>query len=157
AISCSNVANLFFVRAERRRTGVAVERALGATSTVIVFEFLCEGLIVAALAGAVGLVFAETGVRAGRASAGGIKVPRLPELGIDWTVVLVAIVSALAAALVINTIPALRAGPMSSGSLVGLTSYSSTIDRGQHRLRNALVVVQVGFALVLLVSSGLIA
>ena len=157
AISCSNVANLFFVRAERRRNGVAVERALGATSAVIAFEFVCEGLIVAALAGAVGLVLAETGLRAVRASARGIDLPRLPEIGLDWTVVLVATVSALAAALVINTVPALRAGPMSSGSLVGLTSHSSTIDRRQHRLRNALVVLQVGFALVLLVSSGLIA
>ncbi len=157
AISCSNVANLFFVRAERRRNSVAVERALGATSAVIVFEFLCEGLIVAALACVVGVVFAASGMRVLRASAGGIDLPRLPEIGMDWAVVLVAAASALAAALVINTVPALRAGPMSSGSLVGLTNYSATIDRRQHRLRNALVVVQIGFALVLLVSSGLIA
>jgi predicted permease len=157
AISCSNVANLFFVRAERRRNGVAVARALGATSAVIVFEFLWEGLIVAALAGAVGLVIAGTGIRAIRAAAGGIDLPRLPEIGIDWTVVVTAAVSAFAAALVINTIPALRAGPVSGGSLVDLTSYSSTVDRRQHRLRNALVVAQVSFALVLLVGSGLMA
>ncbi len=157
AISFSNVANLFFVRAERRRNNVAVERVLGATSPVIGLEFACDGLLVSALAGILGVVLPEAGMRAVRVFAGSVDLPRLPEIGISWTVVAVAAVSALAAALVINTLPALRAGPMSSGSLLGLTSHASTIDRDQHRLRNALVAVQVGFALVLLVSSGLMA
>ena len=157
AISCSNVANLFFVRAERRRNAVAIERALGATSSVIVLDFVCEGLIVATIAGAVGLVFAEVGMRAVQAFAGSVDLPRLPEIRIDSAVALVAALCTLAAALVINTVPALRAGSISSESSLRLSGNSSTIDRDQHRVRSALVVVQVGFALVLLVSSGLMA
>jgi putative ABC transport system permease protein len=157
AIACSNVANLFFVRAERRANGVAIERALGATSGVIVLEFMSEGLLVAAAAGALAMAFAAAGLRAVRTFAGGVDLPRLHEIGIDRTVVLVAALSALAAALVINTLPTLRAGPMSSGSLLPSAGGSSTIGRNQHRVRNALVVVQVGFALVLLVSAGLMA
>ena len=156
AIACSNVANLFFVRAERRWHAVAIERALGATSGVVFLEFVCEGVLVAAVAGALGLVVAAGGLGAVQAFAGSVDLPRLSELGINSTVVSVAALSSFVAALVINTVPALRAGPVSSGSFLR-SAASSTIDREQHRVRNALVVLQVGFALVLLVSSGLMA
>jgi len=157
AIACSNVANLFFVRAERRWNDVAIARALGATPGSVVLEFVCEGLLVAAAAGAVGLAFAAGGLRVARAYAGRVDLPRLPEIGMDSTVVVVAALSALAASLVVNTLPALRAGPLSSRSFLPSAGSASTIDRDRHRMRNALVVVQVGFALVLLVSSGLMA
>src|SRR5262249_11141655 len=88
---------------------------------------------------------------------GSIDLPRLPEVGIDSTSILALILSSLAAALVVNTVPALRAGLMASASLLSRAGRSATIDRDRHRLRNGLVVVQVAFALVLLVSSGLMA
>lgn len=157
AIACSNVANLFFVRAERRWSHVAIEHALGATRGAVIFEFVCEGMLVAAVAGALGLIVAAAGMSAVRAFAGRIELPRLPEIRLDSTVALVTALSALVAALVINTFPAFRVGPMSSGSFLRSAGGSSTIDRDRHRMRNTLVVLQVGFALVLLVSSGLMA
>jgi predicted permease len=156
-IACANAANLFFVRAERRWGGVAIERALGATPAAVILEFMCEGLLVAAAAGALGLAAAAAGVGAVRAFGGSVDLPRLGDIRIDSTAVLVSALSALAAGLVVNTFPALRAGSMSSGWWLRAAGTWSTIDRDQHRLRNALVVVQVGFALILLVSSGLMA
>jgi predicted permease len=157
AIACSNVANLFFVRAEGRRNGVAIERALGATSGAVFLEFLCEGLLVAAVAAGLGAVIASFGVQALRALGDGIEIPRLWEVRIDGTVLRVAGLSALMAALLINCLPAMRAWMTSGPSSLRADGAQTTASRDRHRVRNALVVTQVSFALVLLVASGLMA
>ena len=157
AIACSNVANLFFVRAEGRWTNVAIQRALGATSRVVVLEFLLEGFLVAAVAAGVGVVIASWGVQGLRALGGDVDIPRLAEVQIDRTVFSVAALSASLAALFVNSLPALRAGTMLGSRGMRAADGRTTVSRDQHRVRNLLVVCQVGFALVLLIASGLMA
>jgi predicted permease len=157
AIACSNVANLFFVRAERRSNGIAIQKALGASTRVVIIELLCEGFLIAAFAGALAIVIAGAGIQILRLVGDAAAIPRLAELRIDGVVVLVTGLSTLFAALFINGLPAVRVGTSFSSSNLRPYGGWATISRDQHRMRNALVVIQVGFALVLLVSSGLLA
>jgi predicted permease len=157
AIACANVTNLFFVRAEGRWNHVAIQRALGATSRVVALEFLFEGFLVAGFAAAVGVFIAFWGVRGLLALGGDIDIPRLAEVQIDRTVFIAAGLSAFLAALLVNSLPALRAGTTSVSRDLRAVSGWATVSRDQHRMRNVLVICQVGFALVLLVASGLMA
>ena len=156
-IACANVANLFLVRAEERQHDLAVRRALGAGRGAIVAEFLSEGLLVAALGGALGLALAEAGLGALRSLGSGIAIPRLGGVGVDGAVLAVAAGVTLLTALVMSVLPALRpSGPQVAFSLVQ-TSRGATAGRSRHRTRRAFVVVQVALALVLVTGAGLMA
>ena len=155
AIACANVANLFLVRAETRRDALALLRAIGASTGAVLLEFLCEGLLVSAAGAALGVAAAVAAVRWLRTVETAIDIPRLAEVTVDGTVVAVALVMAAIAALLVSAVPALRWSANSMSGGVG--GRSATAGRDRHRVRHALVVSQVGLALVLLVGAGLMA
>jgi predicted permease len=82
-------------------------------------------------------------------------LPRLHEIGIDVPVLLFALGIALSSSLLFSSIPILKyAGAhLSTGLREGGRALSQS--REQHRARNALVILQVALALVLLICSGL--
>jgi hypothetical protein len=121
----------------------------------ILAEFLCEGFLVSAVAGILGVLAAAASVAASRSLGGAVDIPRLAETNIDATVLGVAALSALLTVLFVSGLPALRSGSSSWAS--GFASRSATVGRARHRARHALVVSQVALALVLLVGSGLMA
>ena len=152
-IACANIANLLLVRAEERRQEFAVRAALGASRGRIARELFVESFTLALIGGAFGLVLAYGGL-ALLAKIGPSNLPRLADITIDPRVLLFAAGASLFSGLLFGSIPALRNSSQISAGLAGGTRGSSG-SREHHRLRNALVVVQVALALVLLVSSGL--
>jgi predicted permease len=62
-LACVDVAGLLLVRAIRRRREYAVRLALGARSSVILRESVCEGLLLSLAAGLLGLALAATAIR----------------------------------------------------------------------------------------------
>lgn len=157
AVACANVANLFLVRAEGRQKELAVRRALGAGRAAVTIEFLSEGLVLAALGGALGLALAALGLQALRSLGGGMDIPRLAEVRMDGTVLAFAAAATVVAALVVSALPALRSGSVALSTVLGATGRAATVGRERFRARNALVVSQVALALVLLAGSGLMA
>ncbi|HEY7190240.1 MAG TPA: ABC transporter permease [Vicinamibacterales bacterium] len=153
-IACANVANLLLVRAEGRRQELGVRAALGAGWGRIAREMLVESLTLGALGGALGLGLAYAALQILVAKGPG-TLPRLQEIGINPFVVAFALGVSLLSGALFGVIPILKyAGPRVANTLAGV-GRTFTTGRERHRTRNALVVVQVALALVLLVSSGL--
>ncbi len=151
-IACANVANLFLVRTEGRQRELAVRGAIGATRGQLVRLQMAEALLVAGLAAAIALVMAWTGLPL-FVHAAPEGVPRLNEVGIDLTLTLFTLGTACIAALACGLAPAIRA---SSPDLTRLRDGGRGATRGRHWGRNALIVGQTAFALVLLIGSGLL-
>jgi len=84
-IACANVANLLLVRAEGRHQELAVRAALGASRSRIVRDFLLESVLLGALGSVLGLGLAWGALRLLIAIAPQ-GLPRLQDIGIDWTV-----------------------------------------------------------------------
>ncbi len=153
-IACANVANLLLVRAEGRHQELAVRAALGASRWRIVSDFLLESVVIGALGSALGLGLAFGALRLLIAIAPQ-GLPRLQDIGIDWTVLAFTVGVSLFCSLLFGSIPALRYASARMGTGLREGGRSVSEGRERHRTRNTLVVVQVSLAFVLLICSGL--
>src|ERR1700720_2662486 len=153
-IACANVANLMLVRVEGRRQELALRSALGAGRGRIAGELFLESAILGLLGSAIGLAIAFVGLRV-LVQVAPEGLPRIHEIGIDGPVLLFTLLVSFVASALFACIPILKyAGVrLSTGIREGGRALSQS--REQHRARNALVVVQVALALVLLICSGL--
>jgi putative ABC transport system permease protein len=152
-IGCANLANLMLAKADARQREIAIRAALGAERRRIVQQLLTESLLLAAIGGALGSLLATWGVKAFVASKP-TTVPRIDLIAVDYRVLAFVAAISLATGIIFGLVPALRA---SSPDL--LTSLKEAV-RGSagvagRRFRSALVVVEVGLAVVILVGSGL--
>ncbi len=151
-IAGANVANLLLVRAEGRQNELAVRKALGASRAQIAQELLLESGTLGLAGGLVGLGFAYGALRLLKYLAPPF-LPRLEEIQLDPIVALFGLTLALVCGLLFGLIPVWKHARSEEGLRGG--SRTASDGRERHRARNTLVVVQVGLAMVLLVSAGL--
>src|ERR1700760_2314568 len=153
-IACANVASLILVRVEGRQQELAIRAALGGSPGRIAGGLLLESLVLAVIGGVLGLLFAYGGLRILIALAPS-DLPRLNDIGIDGHVLLFTLGVTILAGLSFGSMPSLRYAGVRVATGLRDAGRSVSASRERHRARNALVVIQVGLALVLLVSSGL--
>jgi putative ABC transport system permease protein len=153
-IACANVANLQLVRAEGRRQELTVRAALGAGWGHLARHLLTESVALALVGGILGLGLAYAGLEL-LVAIGPASLPRLSEISIDSRVLIFTLAISLLSALLFGLVPVVKHA--SARGLTLGTAGSRTIGetRTRQRSQNALLVVQVGLAVVLLVSSGL--
>jgi len=154
-IACANVANLLIARATGRSDEIAVRTALGAGRGRIVTQLLTESLMLGLAGGTIGLGLSVWGVRLLRTlSADGI--PRIHEVGLDGRVMLFAATTAIATTLLFGLAPALQ---LARTSIAGVLRQDAVRTAGGRRGfgRSALLAVEVGLSLLLLVGAGLLA
>jgi predicted permease len=154
-IACANVVNLLVARAAVREGELAVRLALGATRGRLAQQFLAEALVLALVGGTLGVVLAALGVKALLALEPG-DLPRVGEVGIDWSVLAFAFGMSVAVAVVLGVLSALRG---TRGDLRQAMAQAQRTQAGagaSYRVRGALVVAQMALTLVLLVGAGLL-
>jgi len=152
-IACVNVTNLLLARGALRRPEFAMPAALGAGRTRMLRQLLTESLLLAAIGGALGIVVAELGVQA-LVALSPPELPRVGAIGLDRNVLLFTIAVTTLIGLAVGLVPAVHA---SHSDLQTDLKQGSRQSSGSHQLtRRALVVAEVGLAMVLLASAGLL-
>ena len=154
-IACTNVGNLLLARAAARARELAVRLSLGASRGRIVRQLLAESILLALLGGATGILLAIWGsavlsrnMPAGLATLEPFVAvrPNVMILGFTASV-------ALTCGLIFGVVPALRA---TRGDIVAGLRDHQTAGRRVRALDKSVVAVQVGLALLLLSSAGLL-
>ena len=153
-IACANVANLLLIRAERRRQEWGVRAALGAGWLRLARQQLLESLLLGLFGGGLGVALAYAAVRALVALRPG-SLPRLEEIGIDAYVLTFALIATLGSSVAFGLLPIVKHARSSIGKSLRAGDRTSSDAPDRRRTRNALVVVQVALAFVLLVGAGL--
>jgi predicted permease len=155
-IACANVANLFLVRAEGRQRELGLRVALGASRLDLLRHFLWESLVLAGLAGAIGIGIGFLALKT-LVAASPETVPRLHEVGLHGPVLVYSIALSVFAGIAFGLIPIVRYRRPNLVRSIHEGSLRTSSGRETHRARAALVVTQVALALVLLIASGLMA
>jgi putative ABC transport system permease protein len=153
-IGCANVANLLLARGSARASELAIRAALGAGRGRVVRQLLTENAVLAGLGAAAGLALAVIAVRTLVLFAPS-DVPRLDQAHLDPLTLAVTAGIAIASSLLFGLVPVRRAmSQQASDVLKG--GRSGDLGVARDRVRQALVVVEVALALVLLAGSGLL-
>ncbi len=154
-IACVNLANLLLARAATRSREVAVRTALGAGRGRLIRQLLTESVLIAAAGGVVGLAVAWAALGSLLRLAGD-ALPQGVPIGVDGRVLAFTAGVSLLAGILFGVVPALRTASPDLREALNEGSRGSTSGPGQHRLRGSLVVMEIAFAVVLLVGSGLL-
>jgi len=156
-IACANLANLMLARATAREREVAVRLAIGASRRRIVRQMLSESLLIAAIGAAAGVLVAQWFSRALVGFISTDSSPLFIDLSLDWRAFAFTAAVAVSACLLFGLAPALKATHTSLGSAMKAGGRGSTDGRERFGIRRALVVLQVGLSLVLVVGALLFA
>ncbi len=154
-IACANLAGLMLVRAIRRQREVAVRLALGARASALLRQAAMESLLLSVSGGIVGLGMAAAALRVGKSMLPE-SLPRVSEIGLNWSVVGFALLLGVVTGLVCGLAPAFAALRTDMNAQLKEGGRSGTASAGSTRLRSALVIAEIAIALVLLTASFLL-
>jgi putative ABC transport system permease protein len=154
-IACVNVANLLLARAAARGREVAIRTSMGASRARIVRQLLTESVLISLAGGVLGLLLASAAIGPLlRISAG--SVPKVFSVELDRSVLIFTLAVSVLTGVIFGLVPALRTAKFDLRETLNEASRGSTSGPGQHRLRGALVGMEIALAMLLLVGAGLL-
>ncbi len=153
-IACANVANLLLARATARQRELALRMSLGAGRGRIIRQLLTESILLAVLAGALGLMLSiwGAGFLARLVPAG---IPFDVTAGINARVFAFTLLVSMGTGILFGIIPALRVSRINLNESLKQAGARSGIGAHGRHTRDVLVVAEVALAMVLLTGAGL--
>ncbi len=153
-IACANVANLLLMRSASRCREMVVRTALGAGRWRLLHQLMVESLLLTVTGGVLGLLLASWGVPAIlKTLPAGFPLPRLSEISADGASVLFTLSISAVCGLLFGILPALQVNRDRVGEC--LRQAGRTSSGGNRGLRQSLVVVEIGLAMLLVIGAGL--
>jgi predicted permease len=156
-VACLNLVDLLLARGQVRRKEMAIRSSLGGRRGRLTRQLVTEGLILALAGGAVGLLLSMWATNALLTSLRPV-IPvalSLPELDVDWRVLVGTVGFSLAATLVFGAWPAWALTGRAAGTDLTRHVRDDGGRRSGGRIGNALVIGQVALSILLLASGGL--
>jgi predicted permease len=154
-IACANMATMLLARASAREREMAIRVALGAGAWRLLRQMLTESVLLALGGGAAGVLLSLWGIEFLK-RAGARTVPRLGEVGVDPTVLMVMAVVAIGTGILFGLLPALASSKPELTEVLKEGGRGASSGPHRNRLRNILVVAEIALALVLLINAGLL-
>src|SRR5215813_9263829 len=151
-IACANVANLTLARLMRREREMAIRSSLGAGRGRLIRQLLTESTLLSFAGGVLGLALAAGGLQL-LVSFAARFTTRSNEIKIDGLVLLFTLVISVATGLIFGLMPAFSSDKNLTGALK--EGGRSTAGLKRQRVRNLLIIAQVGVSFILLIWAGL--
>ncbi len=154
-IACLNASGLILARGLHRQKEFCVRMALGARRGTLLGEVLSEALVLAALAGGVGVILAWVAVRGIRAVGVGV-IPRLDAVQLNWDVFLWGCGAALLAGFLASLVPMLWAFRLDPNSSLKASGASAVVGPMERQLLRGVVALQIALTIALMTGAGLL-
>src|SRR5690349_9707366 len=150
-----NIANLLLARASGRQQEMAVRSALGASRGRMVRQMLTESMLLSLIGGVAGIAtaFGTLGFVLRFVPS---NLPRLNEVRIDWVVLAFALLISILTGLMFGLAPALHSVKGALASAIREGGRGSGYSTKTGRLRDALIISELAFAVILMVGAGLL-
>jgi predicted permease len=155
AIACANIANLLLARAAARRREIALRLSVGADRFRVVRQLLTESILLAALGGILGILFAIWGMRFLTLLLASGQANFTLHADLNWRVLGVAAALSFLTGVLFGLAPAIQSTRTDVMPALKNSPVSRTRSRFGIRLGSVLVVSQIALLLLILVAAGL--
>ena len=153
-IACSNVANLLLARAARRTGEMSVRVAIGASRWQVIRQLLTESVLLAFVAGALGLLLSVAGIRWFDSETQNVGRPFWMVFAMDWRTFGFLFGICIVTGVLFGLAPALHVSRTNVNETLKEGGRSGSTGIRARRWANGLIVAQLALTLVLLAGAG---